>query len=1368
MRGVRWTIGILGAVLLLVAVSVWFALSNEWAAQRLLAEAVKRTPALVRVGRVSGPLAGPLELRDVVVRTEAMSARVDRLLLEWRPAGLFRRRVEIERLHLSGVRVVLPDSVPESPDTLPGSRQRIHLPVEVQLGDVRLERVTVDAPGGLKLRDGTLTVEGRARDYAFQLAGAISTPAVQEIKVRAAARGDLDRLTLDSATASLLDGKVTAAGAVRWWPEIGWQLALAGRGLRPAPLAPDSAAWPGAISFRAATEGVLDSAGPVGRVVLDTLTGDLRGQPLGGALTVQASGDRYAIPRLVLTWGAVRLAAAGVIGDLLDLSFELSASRLGLVLPGAAGSLSLRGTATGPRDSAQIQTTFSGRGLRYQENRLARLNGRADLGLAPNGRTDLDLRGENAEVSGRRIQRVMVVARGTRNRHRVRARVEAPEASLRLALDGGIGEDSTWNGAIGALDITSAEVGEWRLVSAVPVSAGSATVQLDQLCLRSGEVTRFCAAGAWHKSGSWRAASRLKEVPLSLAAAFLPEGWSVEGTLDGSAVASATASGRLEAHVTLQPAEAVLGYVADSVTHRMALDRGELELKAGRQGVRGRLTVELSGDDRAPIGVLNATAELPDYTRLGQTIARQRVTGRLEARLPDLSSLRPFADSLETLSGSVSLNLAAKGTVGSPKIEGRLSTSQLSVRHQAGWAARGSLAAGLEAEVAADRSLTGEVRIRPRDVVLELPGDTLVRTIGLDTGSVDLRAGASGVVGEIILALTERGGRPLGTVSGELALPEYTRLGETLTLQPVRVRLEGRLPDLGAFLEVAPAGALTALSGSADLDLRVDGSVGAPEVSGRLRVRDARATHARGWSAAGSLAADLDAALGRDSAMSGELRILPLGATFEYPGDRGRQRLTVDTGSVHLRAGPGGVRGTLALRLADRGGKTVGWMDGAVALPGYRKLGQAAEGQALAADLQGRLDDLSFVEAVTDRVDSLAGRVTVDLNVDGTLAQPRVTGGLAFHDGAAKLPALGLRLRELQLEAKGDRGGVIALSGGARSGPGRLVLEGTWPLDASTESPARLTIRGERFEAVDLPEARVLVSPRLDVALTGKRVEVKGEVGVPFARIALAEIPATAVPVSDDVVFVDSTATPTPVLDIATQVRVVLGDSVSFKGFNFTADLGGSLLAIERPGSPPTATGELVIEQGRYKAYGQDLSISQGRVRFGGGPVDDPGLDIRATRTADDGVVAGLDIAGTLKAPEVTIFSEPPMAQSEALAYIVLGHPLGESGSSENSTLLAQAAQSLGLRGGNLLVRTLGRGVGLDEARIETEGDLSEASFVAGKYLSPNLYVSYGIGLFDPVSTLRLRYVLSSHWTLQAETGTATGTDLLYRIEAGR
>ena len=41
------------------------------------------------------------------------------------------------------------------------------------------------------------------------------------------------------------------------------------------------------------------------------------------------------------------------------------------------------------------------------------------------------------------------------------------------------------------------------------------------------------------------------------------------------------------------------------------------------------------------------------------------------------------------------------------------------------------------------------------------------------------------------------------------------------------------------------------------------------------------------------------------------------------------------------------------------------------------------------------------------------------------------------------------------------------------------------------------------------------------------------------------------------------------------------------------------------------------------------------------------------------------------------------------------------------------------------------------------------------------------IGLFDPVSVLKLRYVISSHWTLQAERGEALGADVFYKIERG-
>jgi translocation and assembly module TamB len=91
----------------------------------------------------------------------------------------------------------------------------------------------------------------------------------------------------------------------------------------------------------------------------------------------------------------------------------------------------------------------------------------------------------------------------------------------------------------------------------------------------------------------------------------------------------------------------------------------------------------------------------------------------------------------------------------------------------------------------------------------------------------------------------------------------------------------------------------------------------------------------------------------------------------------------------------------------------------------------------------------------------------------------------------------------------------------------------------------------------------------------------------------------------------------------------------------------------------------------------------------------------------------------------------------------------------------------MGMAQGNAYMQSVGRDVGLDEVRFESGGTLEEASFVAGKYLSPELYISNTMGLFDRVSTWRVRYFINRHWTLQAESGQATGTDLFYQYERG-
>jgi translocation and assembly module TamB len=56
---------------------------------------------------------------------------------------------------------------------------------------------------------------------------------------------------------------------------------------------------------------------------------------------------------------------------------------------------------------------------------------------------------------------------------------------------------------------------------------------------------------------------------------------------------------------------------------------------------------------------------------------------------------------------------------------------------------------------------------------------------------------------------------------------------------------------------------------------------------------------------------------------------------------------------------------------------------------------------------------------------------------------------------------------------------------------------------------------------------------------------------------------------------------------------------------------------------------------------------------------------------------------------------------------------------------------------------------------------------VVGRYVSPRLFLGYGVGIYEPISTLRIRYLLSARWSIEVITGDQQSTDLLWRIERG-
>jgi translocation and assembly module TamB len=128
------------------------------------------------------------------------------------------------------------------------------------------------------------------------------------------------------------------------------------------------------------------------------------------------------------------------------------------------------------------------------------------------------------------------------------------------------------------------------------------------------------------------------------------------------------------------------------------------------------------------------------------------------------------------------------------------------------------------------------------------------------------------------------------------------------------------------------------------------------------------------------------------------------------------------------------------------------------------------------------------------------------------------------------------------------------------------------------------------------------------------------------------------------------------------------------------------------------------------------------------------------------------------------LYGEPAMPDSSVLSYLLLGKAPGESSAGEQQMML-QAAMALGMDQGNKIGANLREAFALDEFGFDSDAG-GDSAFFIGKYLSPRLYLRYGVGVMEAVNTLSLRYKLSEKWRLEAQSNLlGSGADLLYTLE---
>lgn len=578
----------------------------------------------------------------------------------------------------------------------------------------------------------------------------------------------------------------------------------------------------------------------------------------------------------------------------------------------------------------------------------------------------------------------------------------------------------------------------------------------------------------------------------------------------------------------------------------------------------------------------------------------------------------------------------------------------------------------------------------------------------------------------------------------------------------LRVELDGRRDSLGWFVQSqigadasAIAGGTWRLEGEAvslaidSLAVLLPSEVWFLQRGGRAMVGDS-AIRLDGWrlaSASGRAAVELEGSLPRLGRGSFRARVesLPLSDVWALLQRDPREVAGEISGTLELQgtASEPGIRASMALSDVLFRGFSARYLDGTLEYRAHRLTGAFGlwrSGQRIleitlelpldlalreVADrrLPGPLSvrvsaegvDISFLEAMVPYTRDTAGRLFADFGIAGSWTRPALTGSIVISDGAATLPALGVRYEALdgRLILTGDTIRIDTLS--LRSGEGFAAIGGYVRLEELTRPILELRLSGSNFRTLDLRDFLSFTASgnfRLEGPVLGARLTGRGTVNrgvLYFADLITKEVINLEDPRYADMIdtslirqqhlgaefeirFLDSLRIDSLVLE--------MGSDVWMRSSEANVQLTGSLV-INKIRDRYRLDGTLQTPRGTYRLplttfVTREFTVTRGQLQYFGTPDLNATLDIEArhvVRRPRENVNITVHIGGTLYTPRLSFSSDihPPISEAEIMSYLIFGTPSFQA--------LAQSGQ--GGRNAELLNTALSRLAGAISGQFE-------------------------------------------------------------------
>lgn len=330
--------------------------------------------------------------------------------------------------------------------------------------------------------------------------------------------------------------------------------------------------------------------------------------------------------------------------------------------------------------------------------------------------------------------------------------------------------------------------------------------------------------------------------------------------------------------------------------------------------------------------------------------------------------------------------------------------------------------------------------------------------------------------------------------------------------------------------------------------------------------------------------------------------------------------------------------------------------------------------------------DLAVAEAFTRNLRRVRGMLRANVEVGGTWEHPRLGGNVEILGASASVPGLGVTYSAVNARAhlSGDSITIDTLT--ARSGEGTLRVSGGLRLDQLTRPVLDLTLRAQRFRAIDARRF-VTLDASGTVRLTGPiwQAHLGGRVTADAGNLHFADLLTKRIvdlenPGDSGLIDLDLVRTEklganfqSRFLDSLTidNLQVQMGENFWLRSSEANIQLDGNLTVnkirdrYRYDGTLNAVRGNYALRLGGFVTV--DFTVERGTVRYFGTPDLNADLDIEAKHVVTDiesneDIPVIAKITGTMLQPKLELTStptpqRPSLSQTELVSYLMFRRP---------------------------------------------------------------------------------------------------------------